>query len=266
MDEMVADEGSQSPLLRRRGSATRVAAVAVVLLLQGALFATRSRSGVPAAAPALAAGVSMEVSWEALPSEKQVSYEDALSGCAADATSTFDYEAICPTLDNYMWCSRMAAAVPGDGTVDASLCPDDDAVCREMATSPCAVSCADPQTAWWEACSWQALGRFDEYCAGTFVPDAPEGLASGGDPENLKLGGETLVDEGLDGCDEHAFCLACTSSESTAANCASLLEITSGAVVGAIAGVWSDGFEHGGTAATAIILNPGAYCGASGSK
>ena len=27
---------------------------------------------------------------------------------------------------------------------------------------------------WWEVCSWQAVARFDDVCAGTFVPTAPD--------------------------------------------------------------------------------------------
>ena len=71
-----------------------------------------------------------------------------------------------------------------------------------------------------------------------------------------------LADDGLDSCDSYAFCEACLSSVDARRSCASRLALTGGAVVAEIDGGAKEGYKHGGTAATALLLNAAEVCAA----
>ena len=195
----------------------------------------------------------MSVAYGLLPISERVSFSQAAAQCpTTEAVRAGVWAAVCPTGDELMWCSRMADAVVDD-VVDATKCEDD--TCRAMAASPCAVACTG-ELDWWEVCSWQAVARFDDVCAGTFVPTAPDAAPVEG---ALYV---PLADDGLDSCDSYAFCEACMSSVDARRSCASRLALTGGVVVAEIDGVAKEGYKHGGTAATALLLNAAEVCSA----
>ena len=195
----------------------------------------------------------MSVVYDLLPPSERVSFSQAAAQCPTTETVRAGvWAAVCPTGDELMWCSRMADAVDGD-VVDATKYADD--TCRAMAALPCAVACTGALD-WWEVCSWQAVARFDDVCAGTFVPTAPDAAPVDG---ALYV---PLADDGLDSCDSYAFCEACLSSVDARRSCASRLALTGGVVVAEIDGVAKEGYKHGGTAATALLLNAAEVCSA----
>ena len=221
----------------------RDAALAAVagLFLLGALLGSGRRTSTDL----------MSVAYGLLPPSERVSFAQAAAQCpVTEAVRAGVWAAVCPTGDELMWCSRMADAIDGD-VVDATKCLDD--TCRAMAASPCAVACTG-ELDWWEVCSWQAVARFDDVCAGTFVPTAPDAAPVEG---ALYV---PLADDGLDSCDSYAFCEACLSSVDARRSCASRLALTGGVVVAEIDGVAKEGYKHGGTAATALLLNAAEVC------
>ena len=221
----------------------RDAALAAVagLFLLGALAGGRRRTSTEL----------MEVAYGLLPPSERVSFAQAAAQCPVTETVRAGvWAAVCPTGDELMWCSRMADAIEGYA-FDATRCTDE--TCRAMAASPCAVACTG-ELDWWEVCSWQAVARFDDVCAGTFVPTAPDAAPVEG---ALYV---PLADDGLDSCDSYAFCEACLSSVDARRSCASRLALTGGVVVAEIDGVAKEGYKHGGTAATALLLNAAEVC------